>query len=84
MPEDDHTHPVINVEESIGKTVGYRTKAPRGLSPERSSVAASEALRREFGGLGVPRGVFRFKSHEEADEWMIKHLARASARKEAS
>ena len=22
---------------------------------------------------GVPRGVYRFSSHEEADEWLMKH-----------
>jgi hypothetical protein len=27
----------------------------------------------------APRGVYRFKSHEEADEWMMKMLTRPGA-----
>lgn len=27
----------------------------------------------------APRGLFRFRTHEEADEWMMKMLTRASA-----
>ena len=36
------------------------------------------AWRRAFGGLPVARGVYRFRSHEEADEWLWRMMARSS------
>jgi len=55
------------------KVVGRR----KGFDP--SSDAADEWLRsieRLRGHAGIcPRGVYRFKTFEEADEWMIKMLA---------
>ncbi len=60
---------MINLEETIGKAVG-RT------NPPRDPLAAAGALQRTAGSLFKayghrlpPRGVYRFKSHEEADEW---------------
>lgn len=29
----------------------------------------------------VPKGVYRFKSHEEADEWMTRQIAATHARR---
>ena len=68
--------PIINLEENIGKTVGRRT-APRdalryGFGVQRTGVELGKALKVRF----VPRGVFRFHSHEEADAWMMKHITR--------
>ena len=68
--------PAINYEEKIGKTVGRRT-APRdpfayGMALQKSGVALAKA----FGLRGTPRGVFRFRSHDEADAWLMKHLIR--------
>jgi hypothetical protein len=35
----------------------------------------------ELRGCGlVPKGVYRFRSHEEADEWMIRQIAATHAR----
>jgi hypothetical protein len=65
--------PVINLEEKIGKTVGRR-KAPNPLRVSSDDVARSEDWRRALGGVRVPRGVFRFRSHEEADAWLMHHL----------
>lgn len=62
--------PVINLEETIGKTVGRR-RAPAagaGLQKTLNQVFASQ------GHVLCPRGVYRFKSHEEADEWMWKMM----------
>ena len=63
--------PRINVEKKI-----ERTKPPDGLSTPASSIAESIARRKAFGGVGVPKGVYRFKTHEEADEWLTRMLAR--------
>lgn len=63
--------PVINLEDPIGKTVGRRA-APAdtlkyGLSLQRSLV--------ELGGrFAVRRGVYRFHSFEEANEWMMNAI----------
>ncbi len=64
---DDQCHPVINVGEEIGKWVGRRgTPIPSGIQKTGRQIYQSR-------GFAVcPKGVHRFNSHEEADEWMIK------------
>ncbi len=34
-------------------------------------------LHQTFKHRWMPKGVYRFKTHEEADEWMTKMLARS-------
>jgi hypothetical protein len=76
---DDQTHPVINVEETIGKTVGKRKP---GSAAERSrriqETARDIYLTRGFSVY--PKGVYRFNSHEEADEWMMKMAIRRATK----
>ena len=67
---------VINLDDPVGKTVGRR-KAPRdafryGMDLQQLSVD----LAKSFGLRGIPKGVYRFNSHEEADEWLMSHLTR--------
>ncbi len=73
---------MINIEEKIERTVGRRTKTPDGLSTASNSKADSIAWRKAFGGVRVPRGVYRFKTHEEADQWLWRMIARRTALKE--
>lgn len=64
--------PIINLDDPVGKTVGRRTKVGNPL-------AYASGLQRTMGQMAplrVPRGVFRFKSHEEADQWLMDHLTR--------
>lgn len=61
--------------ESPGKVVGRRT-LPASLSSREDSKAAAIAWRRAFPTPFVPRGVYRFRSHEEADEWLWKMITR--------
>jgi len=68
-------NPIVNLEEKIGKTVGRRT-ATNPLRIQPNEVAEAEAWRRALGGIRVPRGVFKFHSHEEADQWLMKNLTR--------
>jgi len=68
--------PSINVEEKIDRCVGRRTRRPDALSTATSNKANSIAWRKAFGGLRVPRGVYRFKTHEEADQWLWQMIAR--------
>ncbi|MDO8681184.1 MAG: hypothetical protein Q7R30_21920 [Acidobacteriota bacterium] len=68
--------PFINAEETIDRIVGKRTKTPDGLSTATSRKAESMAWRRSFGGVRIPRGVYRFKTHEDADRWLWRMIAR--------
>jgi hypothetical protein len=68
--------PEINVEEKIGRTVGKRIKPPTGLSLQVGATEDAIAWRQAFGGVRIPRGVFRFKSHQEADAWLWKMITR--------
>jgi hypothetical protein len=68
--------PFINVEETIDRFVGCRTKTPDALSTRTSSKADSVAWRKALGGVFIPRGVHRFKTHEEADQWLWRMIAR--------
>ncbi len=67
--------PIINMEENIGKTVGRRVRTVR-------SSDYGLGLQMTLGQLfqpQVPKGVFRFRSHEEADQWLMNHLTRKPA-----
>ena len=70
--------PAINMEETIGKTVGRRLcVAPLRVLP--SETESNKQWRDAGCGTGARRGVYRFKSHEEADQWMMDHLTRKPA-----
>ncbi len=68
--------PFINVEEPIERVVGRRTKQPNALSLTSHGKADAVAWRKAFGGLRVPRGVYRFRTHEEADAWLWRMMTR--------
>ena len=65
--------PIINIDDPVGKTVGRRKPAP--LRTRAGEKESSADWRRAFGG-GFPKGVYRFHSHEEADEWTWKMMLR--------
>jgi hypothetical protein len=65
---------VVNVEETIGKTVGNR-RPPSGLNTQFTPDDA-RAWRKAFNTPFIPRGVYRFASHEEADAWLMRMLTR--------
>lgn len=65
--------PVINVGEFIGKTVGRR-RAPGGAGMQ---ILLNQALKSQ--GRGFPRGVKRFRTHEEANEWNLKQMTSKKA-----
>lgn len=71
---------VINIEDPVGKTVGRRVledagKYGMGLQKLVNQVRRSQG----FGGL-CPKGVYRFRSHEEADAWMRKEIVQRAAK----
>ena len=60
--------PIINLEE----TIGHPDKIVGSADSKEVKVTGRKNCPTPF----VPRGVFRFHTHEEADEWMEKMLAR--------
>jgi len=67
----------IHPEETPGKTVGRRRTPRNTLDPETSRKADAAAWQRAFADSpGLPKGVYKFHSHEEADEWLWKMLTR--------
>lgn len=67
--------PIINLDDPVGKTVGRR-KAPR------DALSYAWGLQRalnQIAPLPIPRGVYRFRSHEEADQWLMDRLTRKRA-----
>ena len=62
---------VINLEESIGKQVGRR-QAPTDPLKVAGDLNHLVSGLLEASGHKLPgRGVFRFHTHEEADQWMM-------------
>ena len=68
--------PFINPGEQIDKVVGRRLQTPDPLSVKTSNKADSIAWRKAFGGVKVPRGVHRFRTHAEADDWLWRMICR--------
>jgi hypothetical protein len=68
--------PGINFDEPLGKIVGRRLQAPSALMLETSNQRHSQAWRKALGGIRIPKGVYRFRTHEEADEWLWKMITR--------
>lgn len=66
-------HPVINIEEQIGKTVGRRVIRD-GFKYAMGLQELCGELQRELKHPRFPKGVFRFRSFEEADAWTMKYL----------
>ena len=70
--------PFINVEEKIDRFVGKRTQTPDSWQAGMRLQALGAELHNSFQHRWMPKGVYRFKTHEEADAWMTKMLARSS------
>lgn len=65
--------PVVNIDEKIGKTVGRRKIADSlvyafGLQKTLAQIREEAAFPR------FPKGVFKFRSFEEADAWTMRYL----------
>ena len=67
---------VINLEETIGKTVGWRVPPRDPFAVAGDTKAVQRAWRKTFPTPFVPKGVYRFHTHEEADAWLMKMLTR--------
>lgn len=71
---------VPNVEETIDRVVGRRTQAPDPLVMTGDGRADARAWQRALGGIPVARGVYRFRTHEEADEWLWRIITHPRTR----
>ena len=69
--------PFINVEEKIEKVVGRRTRTPDAFASGMKLQSLAVELHHSLKQRWAPKGVYRFKTHEEADEWMNRMLARS-------
>jgi len=67
---------IINLEETIGKTVGGGRPPRHTLDIRYSTKANARAWRKLVDRPYIPRGVFRFASHDEADAWLMKMMTR--------
>jgi hypothetical protein len=56
------------------------TRLPPGEDVLRDSAILQRTLNMLRGNALVPRGVYRFASHEEADAWMTLQIAATHAR----
>lgn len=68
--------PVVNIQEPVGKVVGRRVARKDTLALVPGEIEDVKAWRAAFPTPFVPRGVYRFRSHEEADQWLWKMLTR--------
>jgi hypothetical protein len=69
--------PFVNAEEKIDRIVGRRATSPDGLWAGMRLQETAAQLHQSFKHHWMPKGVYRFKTHEEADQWMIQMLARS-------
>ena len=70
----------INLDENIGKWVGRRTAPANPLTVVPGQKDEARRWKQAFGSPHIPRGVYRFKSHEEADAWLMKMITRTTQR----
>ena len=63
----------MNHDESI-KVIGRRRPGTGGLEAANGFLKLVISLR--DGKPFIPRGVYRFNSHQEKDEWTLKMLTR--------
>ena len=73
--------PFVNLEEKIDRFVGRRTTTPDSLKVGMQLQTVAVQFHRAFKHRWAAKGVYRFKTHEEADQWMMKMLARADQSK---
>jgi hypothetical protein len=62
-------------EDAQMKVVGRRRARP-AMSAAADTRAKARAWRAALPTPFVPRGVYRFDTHEEADEWLWKMITR--------
>ena len=68
---------VIVQEEAPVKVVGSRRPPADSLAPAPAQTIENAcAWKQKLGALPIPKGLYRFRTHEEADEWLWQMLTR--------
>jgi len=75
------TRPIVNLEEKIGKTVGKRVAPSDAFAAGMKLQEMAVQFHKRFKNRWARTGVYRFKTHEEADEWMMRMLAQSQTKK---
>jgi hypothetical protein len=75
------TRSFINLDEKIDRIVGRRTNVPDSVKAGMQLQSLGVELHKSFKLQWCRRGVYRFKTHEEADEWMTSMMARSGIQK---
>jgi hypothetical protein len=70
---------VINLEDTIGKQVGRRKPPMDPLRVASDLNQLATGLLTASGHKLPRRGVFRFHTHEEADQWMMTREPKAKS-----
>ena len=65
----------VNVDGKIGKVVGRIPPATEAFARAMRLQQTVNRLQTHLEGI-CPTGVFRFDTHEEADEWLLKWMSR--------
>jgi hypothetical protein len=68
-------HPVFNIDDPVGKVVGKRKPPAKLVSSPQETEANKQWAATPFFPR-IKKGVYRFKSHEEADQWLMDHMTR--------
>ena len=64
----------VNLEETPAKVAGGRRAPVDTLAITPAQTIRSSKAWAKLGGLRVRRGVYRFRTHEEADQWLWQKL----------
>ena len=68
----------INLFDRPPKTVGKRSYPHSTFDIVRDNRQRAIAWSQAFGTPFVPKGVYRFKTHEDANSWLLQMITRAS------
>jgi len=72
-----HMQRLVNLEETPGKVVGRRRVPADGLAISGANrIEDARAWKRALRTMPIPKGVYRFRTHAEADEWLWQMLTR--------
>lgn len=67
--------PVFNIDDPVGKVVGRRTPPTKLLSTPQETEANRQWAQAGFFPR-IKKGVYKFKTEEEADQWLMDHMTR--------
>jgi hypothetical protein len=65
-----------DIEQQPARTVGRRRPPRSGLTLRAGDADDARRWREQLPTAFVPRGVYRFATHEQADEWLWTMITR--------